>query len=177
MDFDASSLDDPLRNIIPQIDNKDKQPTKPKRPLNAYNLFFLEKQPKMKSENPLMGGNEISKVIGAQWAEMSQEEKLPYIQKAKEIHEQFKKDNPDWHYGKSAEKGNKKRQKNQANYIFDPDFVITTEAEFNTVLETIGALALSQYILSRKDLQEEVSNFVKNQKNPVEPIPFDESRF
>ena len=92
----------------------EKVPNKPvKRPHNAYNLFFIERKPIEREKHQKLSGNEISQLIGKMWNEMSQEEKRPYVEKANIIRQQFKEENPNYHYQKSSEKQKKKRIQNQ----------------------------------------------------------------
>ncbi|EAY13247.1 HMG box family protein [Trichomonas vaginalis G3] len=169
MDFDPPTLDEPIRSLMPAQIQQQPPPPKPKRPPNAYNLYYLEMQPKMKAENPLIGGNDVSKLIGQQWGALSDEQKKPYIEKANEIREQFRRENPNWHYEKSSEKKQSKRNKKMTLSNMFYDFHETNqqqqfENEATNNLFLIGATALAQYILSRKDLQDDVANFIKNQK-------------
>lgn len=150
MEFDAP-LDDPLRNTS-QITNDKQSQQKLKRPLNAYNLFYLERQPQMKAENPLLNGNEVSKLVAAEWKEMSEEKKKPYNENARSIYQEFKEKNPNYHYDKSQDKRQSKKKK--ANGIFDSPqnpYVETT----NSLIQ-VGALTLAQFILSRDDVQTDI---------------------
>ena len=125
---------------------------------NLGNLFFCEKRPKMRAENPNISGNEISKIIGRQWSDLSPQQRQPYIEKASEIREQFKRDNPDWHYEKSNIKYNKRRNRNESQFLF-----YQNENSFNRLTMT-GSLFLANFVLSRKDLQEDLASFIENQK-------------
>ncbi|EAY20399.1 HMG box family protein [Trichomonas vaginalis G3] len=169
MDFDPPTLEEPMRSLMPVQIQQQNSPPKPKRPPNAYNLYYIEMQPKAKAEHPLLGGNEVSKLIGQQWGAMTEEQKRPYIEKANEIREQFRRENPNWHYEKNSEKQPSKRNKKMAmtNMYYDFHEVNQQqqfENEATNNLFLIGATALAQYILSRKDLQDDVANFIKNQK-------------
>jgi hypothetical protein len=51
-----------------------------------------------------MSGNEASREIGRKWKEMSDEERQPYKESAKDIHRDFREKNPDFHYRKDRTK-------------------------------------------------------------------------
>lgn len=109
-----SSLEESINSMITQSDRSlrsagaNSKADKLKRPLNAYNLFFMEQQPLIKASRPEMSGNAISKELGHQWKSMSVEQRQPYVIRAKIIHEEFKAANPNYHYSKSP-KPNVKR--------------------------------------------------------------------
>ena len=99
-----SFLDDSIHSIIPSSIPLE-VPISPKveklkRPPNAYNLFFMEQQTKVKLENPSLSGNQVSQELGHRWKEMSEESKKPYIDRANDIRDRFKQENPDYHYEK-----------------------------------------------------------------------------
>lgn len=75
-----------------------------KRPPNAYNLFYMERHLIEKQDNPKLSGNAVSRLIGKKWAEMTENEKRPYRDKAKEIRSNFRIIHPDYHYQKSSPK-------------------------------------------------------------------------
>jgi hypothetical protein len=55
--------------------------SKPKRPLSAYFYFEKEMRPKIKSDFPTLGGNDVTKEIAILWRGLHEKEKLPYINK------------------------------------------------------------------------------------------------
>lgn len=99
-----------LNHTVPIENEAEKVPNKPvKRPHNAYNLFFIEHKPIEREKHQKLSGNEISQLIGKMWNEMTEEEKRPYKEKANIIRQQFKEENPNYHYQKASEKQKKKR--------------------------------------------------------------------
>jgi hypothetical protein len=72
-----------------------KDPNEPKKPLSSYMIFCSEKREEAKKQNPDMKLTEISKVLGAEWKELSDKEKKVYQDKAEEAksaYTQVKKD-------------------------------------------------------------------------------------
>ena len=62
---------------------KDRDPTKPKRPISAFFIFMKENRELFKEKNPNKKGKEISKVAGEEWKKVSPKEKKEYEGKAK----------------------------------------------------------------------------------------------
>jgi hypothetical protein len=75
-----------------------------KRPHNAYNLYFIERLQVEKDIHPELSGNEISQLIGKTWSEMDEEARRPYRERARDIHDKFKEEFPDYHYQKASER-------------------------------------------------------------------------
>lgn len=73
-----------------------KDPNEPKRPSSAYILFGNSRREMLKKENENLSAKEIMTEIGAMWQAASDEEKAPFIEKAKELQEQFKIDMEDY---------------------------------------------------------------------------------
>ncbi|XP_002163303.1 sex-determining region Y protein [Hydra vulgaris] len=80
-----------------------------KRPMNSFLLWAKSVRKMYASENPNLSNTEISRLLGKVWKEMSEVEKLPFIQSAKCLRTKFIQDNPNYHYFF------KKRKINQLN--------------------------------------------------------------
>lgn len=63
---------------MPRVSSKTKDPHAPKRGLSAFMLYSGEVRPKIRASNPDMPITEVAKVIGARWAEVSDEEKAKF---------------------------------------------------------------------------------------------------
>ena len=61
---------------------KVKDPTKPKRGKNAFMLYSAAVRAETKEANPDLKPTEIAKLLGTQWKDLPQEEKLPYEEAA-----------------------------------------------------------------------------------------------
>eukprot|EP00619_Florenciella_sp_RCC1007_P007257 CAMPEP_0205904098 /NCGR_PEP_ID=MMETSP1325-20131115/515_1 /ASSEMBLY_ACC=CAM_ASM_000708 /TAXON_ID=236786 /ORGANISM="Florenciella sp., Strain RCC1007" /LENGTH=197 /DNA_ID=CAMNT_0053269827 /DNA_START=19 /DNA_END=612 /DNA_ORIENTATION=- len=61
---------------------KAKDPNAPKRATTAYFFFLAEERPRTKAEVPGISVTELSKVVGAKWKQLSEEQKAPYEAKA-----------------------------------------------------------------------------------------------
>lgn len=66
-------------NSEDSIPSKTSATSKPKRPLSAYFYFEKEMRPKIKSDFPTLGGNDVTKKIAILWRGLHEKEKLPYI--------------------------------------------------------------------------------------------------
>ncbi|CAG8468897.1 6479_t:CDS:10 [Dentiscutata heterogama] len=69
-----------------------------RRPMNAFLIFNKEMRPKVLELNPNMSVAEISKTIGENWRNMSEEERERYLQKARDLKSEFHETHPDFVY-------------------------------------------------------------------------------
>ena len=72
---------------IRDIKTKEMLGRKPKRPLNSYMLYCKEQRIKLKEEYPNLKVTEIASMMGSNWKELSESEKLPYQEEAKRLSE------------------------------------------------------------------------------------------
>ena len=157
-----SFLDDSIHSIIPASIPLE-VPISPKieklkRPPNAYNLFFMEQQAKVKLENPSLSGNQVSQELGRRWKEMSEESKKPYIDRANDIRDRFKQENPDYHY----EKKKAKKHKCTTQTIND-----NNDSRISDVFSCIIKLSVSQYLYQDKHAIESINSSVDSDLLPI----------
>ena len=66
-------------------------PTKPKRPMNAFMMFAKENRTQLREDNPELKVTEVSKLLGAKWREMTEDEKSPFTKEAKRLKDIYDK--------------------------------------------------------------------------------------
>ncbi|KAB2624039.1 high mobility group B protein 7-like [Pyrus ussuriensis x Pyrus communis] len=71
---------------------KDKDPNAPKRPLTAFFLFLDDFRKSYKEANPdSKGVKTVTREGGEKWKSMTDEEKKPYVDKAAELKQEYKR--------------------------------------------------------------------------------------
>ncbi len=73
-----------------------KDPSAPKRPMSAFLYFSQGRRQQIKDKNPEMKNTEVSRLLGEQWRNASEEERRPYVDKEKGEREKYKVSIADW---------------------------------------------------------------------------------
>ncbi|KAL8580897.1 hypothetical protein ACOMHN_039597 [Nucella lapillus] len=92
---------------------KNNDPNRVKRPMNAFMVWSRTERKKISEANPKLHNSEISKRLGVQWQALAEDEKRPFIDKAKHLRAEHMKLHPDYKYKprrKNVQEGKKKSQ-------------------------------------------------------------------
>ena len=91
-----------------------------KRPMNAYMVWSRKERRRIAEEFPRMLNSEISKRLGTEWNLLEPEKKKPYIDEAKRLRMEHKKEHPEYKYQpKRKQKGANKLTKALENPFFE----------------------------------------------------------
>ncbi|KAJ3712795.1 hypothetical protein EV361DRAFT_949073 [Lentinula raphanica] len=91
----------------------------PKRPMNAFMIFARRRRPQVSSENQSMRTGEISKILSKEWNTMPASEKQFYLDRAKELKENFNSKYPDYVYRRRPNHSRKRRKTDAGVHSID----------------------------------------------------------
>ena len=160
--FEGTNFDESWRGMIPIVFTDAQRKSKVKRPPNAYNLYFMEQQRIVKAENPEMSGNDVSKELGRRWKEMNDEERRPYMQRSKEIWDEFRLTNPDYHY----EKNKGKNKKESGRQMFG-DLALEDSQLNGYWVEWLTSQVLAQYAMQNREVSDGVIASITSDSLPL----------
>ncbi|XP_070527780.1 transcription factor sox-3-like isoform X2 [Cardiocondyla obscurior] len=69
-----------------------------KRPMNAFMVWAREKRKEISLVHPKMHNSEISKMLGSMWKNLTDKDKVPFVERAKNLRNQHMKDYPNYKY-------------------------------------------------------------------------------
>ncbi|KAH7921504.1 hypothetical protein BV22DRAFT_1132212 [Leucogyrophana mollusca] len=98
---------DPNASLTSQTLNNDGTP---KRPMNAFMIFARRRRPQVSAENQSMRTGDISKILSREWNAMEMSEKQFYLDRAKELKDNFNAKYPDYVYRRRPNNSRKRRR-------------------------------------------------------------------
>lgn len=79
---DVESIEASIKSFEKKNAKKEKDPNAPKKAKTSYMYFCDDRRAALKADNPKASVGDMSKIMGAEWKELSAEEKKPYEDKA-----------------------------------------------------------------------------------------------
>lgn len=84
--------------------------------MNAFMIFARKRRPEVAADNPNLRTGEISKLLSAEWKAIDNESKQFYLQKAKELKENFTSIFPTYVYKRRPNNSRKRRKTEDTGY-------------------------------------------------------------
>ena len=91
-----------------------------KRPMNAFMVWCRPRRKCIAQDNPNMHHKEISRKLGLEWKQLTDDEKRPFIDEAKRIHADHMKEHPDYKFMPRKKLTNVKKNKLNPWVNYDP---------------------------------------------------------
>lgn len=88
-----------------------KDPNAPKRGSSGYIFYGKKRRPEIKEEDPDMAFGDITKMIAAEWKELSDKEKKPYLAQAAKDKIRYEKEKKEYESGSGSDNETEKKPK------------------------------------------------------------------
>eukprot|EP01017_Pseudomicrothorax_dubius_P023446 TRINITY_DN2504_c0_g1_i4.p1 TRINITY_DN2504_c0_g1~~TRINITY_DN2504_c0_g1_i4.p1 ORF type:complete len:211 (+),score=70.97 TRINITY_DN2504_c0_g1_i4:320-952(+) len=90
---------------------KERDPNAPKKPSSAYILFFRERRNKFMQENPNLKPHEVTKMLGKEWRDLNEKDRVPFLTKAKTDRAKYKLEKDEYDKSHGGPPNGRKRKK------------------------------------------------------------------
>ncbi|PAV68421.1 hypothetical protein WR25_09760 [Diploscapter pachys] len=107
-----------------------------KRPMNAFMIWSQMRRAEISSTTEKVHNSDISKILGKEWRAMADEDKQPYVEKARELRDQHFRDHPDYVYRPKR----RKRTAMKISMLKDEIQPVLKQSKFSQVLSSDSTL-------------------------------------
>ncbi|KAF1747644.1 hypothetical protein GCK72_024109 [Caenorhabditis remanei] len=137
-DKSSSKSDSPIKTT---------RETRIKRPMNAFMVWSQQRRQQIAATGQKFHNSDISKMLGAEWRKMADDEKIPFVDRAKQLREEHFHTYPDYVY-------RPRRRKRIGKSTGSVDSVSTDEASGSPTASTnIYAAFFSELLMYMKNNQ------------------------
>lgn len=130
----------PMADDTSSASGKVKQVRRIPRPMNSFMVFAKTRRKVLQERFPNYDNKEVSRMLGEEWAKLSDDDKQVYVEEAKRLAEQHKIDFPDWKFTRSTTRTKKRRPTNGSpTSMCERQAVVATQRS-NLVTQSPSAL-------------------------------------
>uniref|UniRef100_A0A1I7UPZ2 Sex-determining region Y protein n=1 Tax=Caenorhabditis tropicalis TaxID=1561998 RepID=A0A1I7UPZ2_9PELO len=116
------------------VSGKPTRESRIKRPMNAFMVWSQQRRQQIAATGQKFHNSDISKMLGAEWRKMAEHEKIPFVERAKQLREEHFHTYPDYVY-------RPRRRKRIGKSTGSIDSVSTDEASGSPIISPINPFA------------------------------------
>uniref|UniRef100_A0A8R1E2U0 Sex-determining region Y protein n=1 Tax=Caenorhabditis japonica TaxID=281687 RepID=A0A8R1E2U0_CAEJA len=94
----AVSISNTVNSVSSVTTLKTTREARIKRPMNAFMVWSQQRRQQISATGQKFHNSDISKMLGAEWRKMDERDKIPFVDRAKQLREEHFRDHPDYVY-------------------------------------------------------------------------------